>query len=294
MNHVQLNFDAATVAPSEGRSTDPCPKGRYKVAIDECNYGPVASNPGAEKLELQMVVLDGQFKGRKFFTLLNLRNPSAMAQQIAWETLSAIQRAAGVMKSGTSADLLGRPFEVDVSIEQSEPERDPITQAIIKEYPARNRIDKYYSLSGIPLAQIGTAGGGAPAFVPPGPAAPAPGLPVPGQTQAPPPAPQRYMMTAKAGQFTLEQMITGGWTIEALVAQGYAEPARAAAPPPPPAPPSVPAPPTAGGMPPGYVPPPAPFTPTAPGMGGSAQMPPPAPGGAAGDVPLWMRGLPTA
>lgn len=267
-NVVNLNFDSTQVKPSEGVNTDPIPVGRYKMAIEDSDYKP-GSKPSTMVLAITLAVLEGEFKGRKVFENLNLVNPSAQAQMIASEQLSAICRATGVIKPGPSTDLHGRPFEADVGIDKGSEKKDPITQLVVAEYPPKNKILKYYSLTGIPLAQI-TSVGAAPAFVPQ-----APPLNAPGVTQAP-----KLVMTAKANGATYEQFTSTGWTDAALVAQGYAEPARAPAAPPPPMPQgsSVPAPPAPAQT----------FQPTAPGMGNAT----PAPASTAeGEVPNWLRGV---
>lgn len=76
-----------------------------------------------------------------------------------------------------------------------------------------------------------------PGFAPAAPAAPAPAAPVsvapapaflqpapaPAPIAPPPAAPAGPRMTAKAGQFTYEQMIAAGWTDDTLRANGYME-----------------------------------------------------------------------
>jgi hypothetical protein len=108
-----LNFDATVVAPAT--ELQPLPNGDYKVAIMESEMK--QSKTGGEYLALEYQVLDGEFKGRRLWQNLNLKNANATAVEIARAELSAICHAVGVMRPGDSSQLHNRPMMAKVICE---------------------------------------------------------------------------------------------------------------------------------------------------------------------------------
>lgn len=106
------NFDANTVDPAS--SFDPIPAGKYVAAITESEMKPTKSGTG-HYLELTFDILDGQYKGRKVWSRLNLDNPNAQAVQIARGELSAICRAVGIMQPQDSIELHNLPLSIKVA-----------------------------------------------------------------------------------------------------------------------------------------------------------------------------------
>ena len=104
-------FDANQVDPSS--PLDPIPSGKFLAAIVESEMKPTKSGDGAY-LELMFEVLDGEYKGRKVWANLNLKNPSQTAVKIARAELSAICRAVGVMTPSDSTDLHNLPLVIKV------------------------------------------------------------------------------------------------------------------------------------------------------------------------------------
>lgn len=131
---AQLNFDASGVQPSTGIS-DPVPAGWYNVAIDESEIKPTKDASGAY-LNLRFNILDGQYAGRKVFTLLNIKNNNAQAVEIAYRDLSAICHAVGVMQVQDSQQLHGKPLKIRVTV-------SPATA----EYEARNNIKAFKNIN---------------------------------------------------------------------------------------------------------------------------------------------------
>jgi hypothetical protein len=68
-------------------------------------------------LVLNFEVLDGDKKGRHVFARLNLENPSAIAVQIAQSELSSICRAVRVLKPTNEYDLINRPIQISVYVD---------------------------------------------------------------------------------------------------------------------------------------------------------------------------------
>lgn len=110
---AMLNFDARTVNPD--LSFDPIPAGWYNVQIVGSEMKPTNDGTGAY-LNLEFVVLDGQYAGRKLFTRLNLQNANPTAVEIAYKTLSAIAHAVGVLQVQDSQQLHGIPLKGKVKI----------------------------------------------------------------------------------------------------------------------------------------------------------------------------------
>lgn len=104
---VQLNFNAAQVAPNVG--FEPVPTGHYKVNITKSEEKPNSKGTGSY-VELEMTIIDGEFRGRKVFDRLNLRNPNEQAVSIAYGTLSAICHVTGRLHIQDTQQLHGVPF----------------------------------------------------------------------------------------------------------------------------------------------------------------------------------------
>ncbi len=132
---TQLNFDASTVAPSTG-TPDPVPSGWYPVIIAQSGQKPTSNGDGM-MLELEMTIIDGEYKGRKLFDRLNLKNKSEMAMQIAYETLSAICHATNVIQVKDSQQLHNIPLEVKAKLVPPE-----------GNYDAKNDVKGYRKLQG--------------------------------------------------------------------------------------------------------------------------------------------------
>lgn len=166
---AQLNFDAKTVAPSA--AFDVLPAGWYNVRMTASEMKPTKDGAGSY-LSLTLTVEDGQFKGRKIFDRLNLNNKNATAVKIAYETLSAICHATGVIQLQDSSQLHGILMACKLKIEPAE-----------GTYSEGNEVAGYKAAEG---AVGGVQAQPAPAWVQPAqPAAPAPAWTPPAQPAAP-------------------------------------------------------------------------------------------------------------
>lgn len=218
---MELNFNARTVKPDEGRM-GPVPTGWYEAMIVSDETKPNSAGTG-EYLNLVFdVVTAGPFKGSKIFHMLNLRNPSDKAMEIAYGQLSAIAHAVNTLDVRNSSDLHNKVLKINVKLDPAELEADGVT---IK-YEAKNRItafkDSRTETPPSPTAHVPVAAKAAaakPAWQP-GAAAPAPANAAPwaGQNQAPAQAPaQAPWNTPQGGQ--------------PPVPQGYAPPPQQQQPP---------------------------------------------------------------
>lgn len=200
---AQLNFDATQVEPDTGFDT--VPGGWYNVAMDESDLKPTKDGAGTF-LQSRFNILDGQYRGRKLFTRLNIRNANAQAQEIALRQLSAIGHAVGVLHIADSQQLHGLPLKVKVKIRKGD-----------DNYEDQNEIISYKNINEPVETVAGTAAapaGGAPAMpagfgTPPAIGAPA----APAGFGAPPPA-------APVAHDPLAAAVADGW-IKHPDAAGY-------------------------------------------------------------------------
>ncbi|MCX5682321.1 MAG: DUF669 domain-containing protein, partial [Planctomycetota bacterium] len=108
------NFNANEVEPT---SFEPLPAGKYLACIVESEMK-ATKNGAGQFLNLTFQVLDGEFKGRKVWARLNLKNPNPQAEQIARGQLSALCRAIGVMTPRESCELHNLPLTLSVSLKK--------------------------------------------------------------------------------------------------------------------------------------------------------------------------------
>lgn len=152
---AQLNFDASQVEPDTGFDT--VPVGWYNVSMDESDLKPTKDGAGTY-LQARFNILDGQYRGRKLFTRLNIRNANAQAQEIALRQLSAIGHAVGILQIQDSQQLHGHPLKVKVKIRKGD-----------DQYEDQNEIISYKNINE-PVETVGSgSGAGAPpqGFAPP-------------------------------------------------------------------------------------------------------------------------------
>lgn len=109
---AELHFDANTVAPSQGKP-DPVPDGWYNMFIEESKIKPTSDGLGTI-LELKLSNMDGQYANRKFYDNLNIKNNNEVTMKIAYETLSAIGHATGVLQITNTEMLHNIPMKVKV------------------------------------------------------------------------------------------------------------------------------------------------------------------------------------
>jgi len=112
---AQLNFDANTVDPNVG--FDPIPAGKYNAVIVDSEMKATKTGDG-KYLELTFEVLDGEFKGRKVWSRLNINNPNEKAQKIAQAELRHICEAINVMVIQETSQLHNRPLEITVKCKE--------------------------------------------------------------------------------------------------------------------------------------------------------------------------------
>lgn len=156
---AQLNFNAANVEPAT--PMDVLPAGKYLCMAIASELKPTKQG-GGEYLQITFEVLDGQFKGRKIFERMNIRNSNKTAEDIAQRALSALCHAVGVIELADSDQLHNKPVVLDVGIDPAK-----------GDYSATNRVKGYTAAGGaVPApapraaapAAAPAAGGGTPVW----------------------------------------------------------------------------------------------------------------------------------
>ena len=231
-------FDASTVTPSQPQ--DIIPVNWYNVTITESEFKETGKKTGSF-MALTFTIIEGDFKGRKVFTNLNLVNPNAQAVEIAEQNLSAICHATGVIQLSDSSQLHNIPFEIKVGMAKP-----------TAEYPEpSNEVKGFRRAGGAKTNAAATpltaapppvaAAAPAPVVAAPVAAAPAPSTPAPAAApwaaapapvaEVPAPAPAPILapvvvepvktMTDKAAGATYDAFIANGWTDDKMIADGY-------------------------------------------------------------------------
>lgn len=138
-----LNFNAQNVAPQQ--AFENLAPGWYTVKMVESEMKPTSAGTGSY-LECTFEVLaPQQFAGRKLWDRLNLNNPNEKAVEIAYQTLSAMCHATGVMQVQDSQQLHNLPMDAKVGL--SKP---------TEQYPEpRNEIKGYRACQGGGMAPQG-------------------------------------------------------------------------------------------------------------------------------------------
>lgn len=108
-------FDARTVDPSAG--IKPVPAGKYKAVIRKSEKKANSKKTG-HLIELTFEIVEGEYRGKRIMTWLNLWNPSTVAVEIARGELSAICHATGVMNLSDTQQLHDIPFIISVKVKE--------------------------------------------------------------------------------------------------------------------------------------------------------------------------------
>lgn len=111
---ASLVFDATQVEPST--EFEPIPAGKYVAVMVDSELKATKAGTG-KFLELVFQVIEGEFKGRKVWSRLNLENPSQVAVKIARAELSSLCRAVSVLQPKDSCELHNLPLVLTVKQE---------------------------------------------------------------------------------------------------------------------------------------------------------------------------------
>ena len=131
---MNLNFDSTSIVSEEVHSDlGALEDGDYLCHIVESDEK--ISNAGNKYLNLKLQVLEGEYKNRYLWDIINLWHPKDNVRDIANQTMAAICRATGVLKPQTSEELHFKPLKVSVLLE------------IDSQYGEQNRVKRYKTLN---------------------------------------------------------------------------------------------------------------------------------------------------
>jgi hypothetical protein len=114
----------------------PISAGKYTAVITASEMKDTKT--GGKRLALVVEIIEGQYKGRKVFEGLNLKNANPDAEKIANIHLANICRAVGVTHPRDSAELHNKPLVVKLAVK-------PETE----QYPAGNEVKAWEGVDGV-------------------------------------------------------------------------------------------------------------------------------------------------
>jgi hypothetical protein len=126
---ANLNFNSEGVERTG--TYEPVPAGDYQAMITESTMRHPKDGYGNQDtslpayLELKIVIIDGEQKGRQLTDRLNLNNPNEMTRKIAKGTLAAILDACGMTTVNDSSELHNKPLVVKVTVKPGDGQYGP-------------------------------------------------------------------------------------------------------------------------------------------------------------------------
>lgn len=158
-----FTFDANGIEPA--KPIEPVPKGWYICEITDAEVMATRGAKGGTRIPFEYTIAEGDFKGRRVWSGVNVKNSNPQTQEIGQRELSAICHATGVINVSDVTAFKGKLLQVQIGFGKAD-------------YSDRNEAKAWKPLEGQ------QPGGNAPAqFAPPAPAQP----PVPGASAAFPP-----------------------------------------------------------------------------------------------------------
>jgi len=143
---TELNFDANVVEPATGRF-ELLPVDDYLAVISESTAKDtkkiMADGKPGKYYSFVFTIIEGDYKDRKVFVNLNLKNDSEKTVEIAQGDLSAICRATGVLHPKISEELHNIPVVISVGIRKGS-----------NGYEDSNYVKKYSRVDGKELKDI--------------------------------------------------------------------------------------------------------------------------------------------
>jgi hypothetical protein len=127
------NFNANEVETAP--SFDPIPADRYVAVVTESEMKPTKSGRGSY-LQLTFEILEGEYRGRRLRSRLNLDNPSELTVKIARGELAAICKAVGIITPRDSVELHNLPLAIKVVCKKRDDTGEIANE--IKGYSPRN------------------------------------------------------------------------------------------------------------------------------------------------------------
>jgi hypothetical protein len=133
---AQLNFDPSSAPKSDKGDFSALPEGRY-VAVAIASEMKDTKAKNGNYLEVTFEVIDGPYKGRKFWDRINIRNPNKQAQDIGQKTLANLCECFGITYLKDSAELHNQPVLAELKVKPAD-----------GAYGESNNVKKYHSING--------------------------------------------------------------------------------------------------------------------------------------------------
>ena len=115
-NEVSSNFGAI-------------PEGKYLVHISETEEK--ISEAGNKYLKIHLQVLEGDYKNRILWDIVNLWHPKDNVREIAEQTMKSICNAVNVLKPEIPQEIYHKPLRASITVEDD------------SQYGEQNRVKKY-------------------------------------------------------------------------------------------------------------------------------------------------------
>ena len=133
---TKINFDVEKVLselPEDDRGFEPLPDGWYEAQVNASSVKTTKAGNG-EYLELEFDIIGDDYKGRKVWTRLNLKNPNKQTVEIAQKDFAKFCKAIKLSFVGEPAELHGKPVQIKVTYRKGEGEYGPTND--IRDYKA--------------------------------------------------------------------------------------------------------------------------------------------------------------
>lgn len=115
---MPTGFDAANQPEPEKKVLEPMPPGcpGNCMITPEPMFKQTKAQTGYY-LQIEMIVLDGQYAGRKLWDRLNVSNPNPMAEQISKSQLKKLCLACGIQNLQSKSELMGKIVRPKIKVD---------------------------------------------------------------------------------------------------------------------------------------------------------------------------------
>jgi len=135
MANLGGNYDASNGDTMETR--DVLPAGEYIAALVKSERKD-AKTVGNAYINCEFEVQDGEFQGRRFWTMLNLWNSNEQAVEIAQRELNSLMHACGKLSIMDTEELHGIPCRIRLKVQPDD------------NYGPQNRVTGYKPMNSAP------------------------------------------------------------------------------------------------------------------------------------------------
>jgi len=115
MSIFEETFYAKDMPEQEGGDFSPIPAGEYTVEIKSAEIKPTKAGNGSY-INARMDVIEGKYAKRVLFAIINIKNPSEVAEKIGRAQLGEIMRANNIATLQDTDQLIGCTMIVRVAI----------------------------------------------------------------------------------------------------------------------------------------------------------------------------------